>query len=78
LEKKQKKKKKKKKKKSSFFAWLFPPFCLGSFIRPARSSLRTKEKEETKKKKKKNIGLQQLYGNLLSAIGSGDCGSCQI
>jgi len=30
----------KKKKKSSFFAWLFPPVCLGSFIRPARSSLR--------------------------------------
>ncbi len=31
---------KKKKKKSSFFVWLFPPVCLGSFIRPARSSLR--------------------------------------
>jgi hypothetical protein len=36
----EKQKKKKKKKKSSFFVWFFPPVCLGSFIRPARSSLR--------------------------------------
>lgn len=38
--------KKQKKKKSSFFALLFPPVCLGSFIRPGRSSLRSVILEE--------------------------------